>query len=139
MKRSVLEKILEESRDDLQRIRQTYFPLIVGDIITGYNLYVDNPQENVEGLGLSLSYFHSDLRPNDKHFVQLSDILKKEGFVKEIPFVRNSLVDRSNLVIERNSTYLIIPEWVNPGNMSYFDLDGDYYQKKRQNIWGEKL
>lgn len=46
----------------LQNIREKYFTFIRDRIITGYNLQTLHEDEKI---GLSFSYFHSDLKDTD--------------------------------------------------------------------------
>ena len=118
---SEFEELILKSEKDLQRIRSIYFPLIDKRIITGYNLY--HNLFDYSNAKLFLNYLHSDLKPEDKHFQELSRILKLEGFLEERIIINNKLVDREE-IIEREADYITRPHWKDPKDMRYFDERG---------------
>lgn len=116
------EKLVRENEIDLQRIRTKYFPLIAERIITGYNLY---PRLFDYSNGrLFLNYLHSDLRPDDRHFQELSDILRSEGLLECIVSVSDEVVDSRN-PLPRKANYTTESDWEDPSDTSYFDLQGN--------------
>lgn len=122
MPQTKFEELLEENEEDLKIIRSKYFPLIEKRIITGYNLYpslFDYSQGE-----LFLNYFHSDLRPEDKHFQELSEILQGKGFLEKIVIVNSELVNGKE-ISERLADYITEPDWQDPFNMRYFDYEGN--------------
>ena len=111
----------EKQEDDLRKIRNKYFHLIESGIITGYNLY---PTLFDYSKGkLFLNYLHSDLKPEDEHFKELSGILREESLLEERVRVSNKIVDNRQ-IIERHADYLTQAEWEDPTSMRYFTFDG---------------
>lgn len=121
MHESEFERLIRENEDDLDRIRSSYFSFIRGGIIVGYNLYPDHitvPE------GLSVDYSHSDLGPNDRHFRELSNLLRGEGVpLEEKLLVNNQLINRSDILV-READYLTKREWEPTAKTRYFTPNG---------------
>jgi len=120
---------LLKNESELQRIRETYFPLIEIGIISGYNIYpylIDYPK------GLFLNYLHSDLKDNDKHIIELSSKLRMKVNLEERIVINNKVVDRKE-ILERNADYLTDPNWDDPPNTRYFALDAIEISKENTN------
>ena len=135
------EELIRKHEEDLQRIRDKYFSLIEVGIITGYNLYL-SLFDYSDGR-LFLNYLHSDLRLEDRHFQELSEILRVEGFLEEKMIINDELVDRKD-TIERETDYITRPNWEDPINMRYFDFNGEELSQEeakalKKNIVGESL
>jgi len=144
MEKPRFEEILRANEEDLQRIRKQYFPLIGRGIITGYNIY-SNLFDYSKGK-LFLDYLHPNLRPEDRHFIELSERLKSEaGIDLESRITINSkLVDRTGLAA-RNADYITRPHWKNPADMRFFDFDGrelsteEISKMRKASLIGESL
>lgn len=71
-----------------------------------------------------MNYLHSDLRREDRHFRELSKILRRADLLEERVLINSELIDRGQ-VVARQADYKIEPDWDNPSDMRYFDLDGN--------------
>ena len=74
-----VEKLLKATEEGLDVLRRQYIPLIEQAVLTGYNIYSENPRS---GMRLSLHYLHAYLRPDDVHFNILLDKLREVGVVE---------------------------------------------------------
>ncbi len=141
MPHTKFEELIKKHEKDLQRIRNKYFSLVEGGIISGYNLY---PSLFDYSKGrLFLNYLHSDLRLEDRHFKELSEILRTKGFLEERIIINDGLVDREE-TLEREANYITRASWEDPLNMRYFDFDGKELTREeakalRRNIIGESF
>ena len=118
---SRFEELIKTNERDLTRIRSQYFPLIANEVITGYNLYLtlfDYSQGR-----LFLNYLHSNLKPGDAHFRELSEKLMDKGFIEERIVVDSEVIDKER-IIAREADYLTRADWEDPPNMRYFDFSG---------------
>lgn len=116
---SEFEKLIEDNECNLKIIRSNYFPLIADGVITGYNLY---PRLfDYSGARFFLNYLHSDLKPDDAHFKELSEKLKEAGFLEERTIIGAKAINKDG-IIPREAHYHTKPDWKNPENMRYFDF-----------------
>ncbi len=122
MEKSSFKHTLKSNEAELKRIRRIYFHFIKEGLITGYNLYEKESQP--PNTGNVLSYLHADLKPTDKHFQELSAVIKNEFPTGYKILTQNRIVDKSDIV-ERNADYLTTQSWTDPQNMRYFALDGE--------------
>lgn len=125
VQQSEFEKLIENNESALRRIRNTYFPLIAQRIITGYNLYpklFDYSQGR-----LFLNYFHSDLKPEDSHFKELSEKLRESGFLEQRVVIDTRAINQE-IIMPRNADYITKSDWKDPLNMRYFDFNGNEIQ-----------
>ncbi len=120
MKEEKFVQLLKERESALHRIRLKYFHLIRDRIITGYNLY---QKPFTQSSGLSLTYMHSNLKPEDIHFKELTDKLRKFDFLKESVVINDRLIEMKDR-IEREADYITKADWENPMGTRYFDFDG---------------
>lgn len=135
------EELIKEHEEDLQRIRNKYFTLIADGIITGYNLY--SKLFDYSKGRLFLNYLHSELRPEDRHFKELSEILRTKGFLEERIIINDGLVDREE-TLEREADYITRASWDDPLDMRYFDFYGKELTREeakvlRGDVVGESL
>ena len=136
MKKVTFEELVKVGEQDLDRIRRKYFPLIERGIITGYNIYQE--MFDYSQGDLFLNYLHSDLKPEDRHFQELSGVLEAEGFLEERITVSDKLVDRKDIV-EREADYITYANWEDPENMRYFTFKGDELQREKAKELGERV
>jgi len=140
MNKTHFEEFVKSNEKDLRRIRNTYFPFIKERMITGYNIHMkEYPFENAEFI---LSYLHANLKPNDRHLRELSDILSRECSLEKIVFTNGRVINRSE-ILQREADYLTVPNWDDPQDMRYFTLEGDELSrddaKKLEVVIGESL
>ncbi|MDD5331983.1 MAG: hypothetical protein PHE43_04160 [Candidatus Nanoarchaeia archaeon] len=136
MKNLDLIQLLKDNETDLERIRHFYIPKILpkkGEdrklLITGYNIYLDT-QKYPKG-GLFLNYLHSDLKNQDRHYLELIQKFKEEGFsLDERVNINHRLIDNQNIATKRDAYYKTIPEFEDPEEMRYFNEDGEEISKE---------
>ena len=123
MENNKFKDILGKKADDLDKLRKEYFRFIEKGIISGYNLFLE--EHDYSTGDLFLNYLHSDLKPDDEHFKEILSRLKKDGFLdlEGRILINHQLVDRGK-VRERETVYLMHPEWENAENTKYFTLRG---------------
>ena len=116
-----LEDLVKNHSSVLQNLRIRYYPLIAQGLATGYNLYLAPlPTPNFR---FGFSYYHSELKPTDDHFNTLFQRIRNYSSTNLQPVIRGNIMS-SSLVLPRNAVYLIKPEWKNPSDMHYYDLQG---------------
>lgn len=137
-----LDGVLKKDKGDLQRIRSVFFPFIAQKLITGYNIY--SQLFDFSSHHLFLSYLHSHLQTDDKHFQELSDRLRtvEELDLQEKITLHNKLIDRRE-VVKRDAYYLTRREWNDPEDMRYFSLNGQEVSPEQaatlESVIGESL
>ncbi len=96
-----LEKILQIEKSKIQKIRETLFPLIGNNVITGFNIYENQFHQKSKYL---LSYLHSELNPEDKHRQELIEKIKQYA---DIDIIQNMLFE----IVDRHTSYKLKSGW----------------------------